>query len=289
MCEIRRRRKPQAEGGAARMSWWGKLLGGGVGFVLGGPLGALIGAAVGHGFDRGIASLDDPAAIGADADGRERTQMAFFTATFSVMGHLAKADGRVSANEIRVANSVMEQLRLSTSLKRLAQHLFTEGKAQDFPLDDVIDQFRQECRNNRNLHRMFMEIQLHAAYADGSVDANVRRILGYVARRLGFSELQLTQMESMVQAGLNYWRHQGASAGGGTTSPTLEDAYAILNTTPRSSDAEVKYAYRRLMSEHHPDKLVARGLPEEMTRMATEKTQEIKVAYDRIREARGTG
>ena len=269
------------------MSWWGKLLGGGVGFVLGGPLGALIGAAVGHGFDRGIASLDHPGEVGADANGRERTQTAFFTATFSVMGHIAKADGRVSANEIRVANSVMEQMQLSASLKRLAQHLFTEGKAREFPLDEVIDQFRLECRNNRNLHRMFMEIQLHGAYADGSIDANVRRILGYVSRRLGFSTAELEQMESMVLAGRNYWRHQGASAGG-SASPTLEDAYAILNITPRSSDQEVKNAYRRLMSEHHPDKLVARGLPEEMMRMATEKTQEIKVAYDRIREARGT-
>jgi DnaJ like chaperone protein len=270
------------------LSWWGKLLGGGVGFVLGGPLGALIGAAVGHGFDRGIASLDDPGEVGWDADGRERTQTAFFTATFSVMGHIAKADGRVSANEIRVANSVMEQMQLSTSLKRLAQHLFTEGKVADFPLDDVIDQFRRECRNSRNLNRMFMEIQLHAAYADGSIDDNVRGILSYVARRLGFSEIQLAQMEAMVQAGLNYWRHQGASAGAGTTSPSLEDAYAILNITPQSTDQEVKTAYRRLMSEHHPDKLVARGLPEEMMRVATEKTQEIKVAYDRIREARGT-
>ncbi len=187
------------------MSWWGKLLGGGVGFVLGGPLGALIGAAVGHGFDQGIASLDDPAGVSGDADGRERTQTAFFTATFSVMGHIAKADGRVSANEIRVANSVMEQMQLSTSLKRLAQHLFTEGKEKTFPLDAVIDQFRRECRNNRNLHRMFMEIQLHAAYADGGVDANERRILGSVARRLGFSGRQLEQMEAMVQAGLNYW------------------------------------------------------------------------------------
>ncbi len=270
------------------MSWWGKLLGGGVGFVLGGPLGALIGAAVGHGFDRGIASLDDPGAVAGDANGRERTQTAFFTATFSVMGHIAKADGRVSANEIRVANSVMEQMRLSTSLKRLAQHLFTEGKAQAFPLDDVIDQFRRECRSNRNLHRMFMEIQLHAAYADGSVDANVRRILSYVARRLGFSEPQLRQMEAMVRAGLNYWRHQEAAADTESTSPSLEDAYAILNVTPRSTDHEVKYAYRRSMSEHHPDKLVARGLPEEMMRMATEKTQEIKAAYDQIRESRGS-
>lgn len=270
------------------MSWWGKLLGGGVGFVLGGPLGALIGAAVGHGFDRGIASLDDPAELGGGPDGRERTQTAFFTATFSVMGHIAKADGRVSANEIRVANSIMDQMQLSASQKQLARHLFTEGKAADFPLDDVVGQFRRECRNNRNLNRMFMEIQLHAAYADGSIDANVRRILADVARRLGFSELQLAQMEAMVQAGLNYWRHQAGSAGTTPSSPSLEDAYAILNITPRSSDDEVKHAYRRLMSQHHPDKLVARGLPEEMTRMATEKTQEIKVAYDRIREARGT-
>ncbi len=270
------------------MSWWGKLLGGGVGFVLGGPLGALIGAAVGHGFDRGIASLDDPGGTGDDPYGRERTQTAFFTATFSVMGHLAKADGRVSANEIRLANAVMDQMQLSASLKRLAQHLFTEGKAADFPLDDVIDQFRRECRNSRNLHRMFMEIQLNAAYADGSVNDNVRRILAHVARRLGFSGMQLAQMEAMVQAGLNYWRHQGGSPGAASASPTLEDAYAILNIAPHSSDQEVKNAYRRLMSEHHPDKLVARGLPEEMMRMATEKTQEIKFAYDRIREARGS-
>jgi DnaJ like chaperone protein len=289
MCEIRRCRKSHAEENAVVMSWWGKLLGGGVGFMLGGPLGALIGAAVGHGFDRGIASLDDPAQLGGPGADRERTQMAFFTATFSVMGHIAKADGRVSANEIRVANSVMEQMRLSASLKRLAQHLFTEGKEQAFPLDEVIDQFRRECRDNRNLHRMFLEIQLHAAYADGSIDTNVRRILSYVSRRLGFSGQQLEQMEAMVRAGLNYWRHQGASAGGGgNSSPSLEDAYAILNSTPQSTDQEVKRAYRRLMSEHHPDKLVARGLPEEMMRVATEKTQEIKVAYDRIREARGT-
>ena len=270
------------------MSWWGKLLGGGVGFVLGGPLGALIGAAVGHGFDRGIASLDDPAMLGAEGDDRERTQTAFFTATFSVMGHIAKADGRVSPNEIRVASAVMDQLNLSPSLKKLAQHLFTEGKAANFPLDDVLDQFRRECHNSRNLHRMFMEIQLHAAYADGGVDPNVRAILGHVAHRLGFSDAQLAQMEGMVRAGLNYWRHQEASSGRGNHYPSLEDAYAILNIPPQSSDQEVKTAYRRLMSEHHPDKLVARGMPEEMTRMATEKTQEIKVAYDRIREARGT-
>lgn len=269
------------------MSWWGKLLGGTVGFALGGPLGAVAGAALGHGFDRGFEGRVETDPQAASLDDRERTQTAFFTATFSIMGHIAKADGRVTADEIRVAMAIMEQLRLSPDLKRLAQSLFTEGKAADFPLDDALDQLGAECRRNRNLVRMFMEIQLHAAYADGDVNRDERRILLHVARRLGYSELQLERMEAMVRAGLNYWRQQGSTTRSPGARPTLDDAYSILNITSRSTDNEIKQAYRRLMSEHHPDKLVARGLPEEMTRMATEKTQEIKVAYDRIREERG--
>ena len=268
------------------MSWWGKLLGGTVGFVLGGPLGAVAGAALGHGLDRGLDGRGLADAAREGLSDRERTQTAFFTATFSVMGHIAKSDGRVTPDEIRMATTIMDRLRLGPDLRRLARDLFTQGKASDFPLDEVIDQFRRECRHNRNLVRLFLEIQLQAAYADGSLQIYERRILSHVARRLGYSEMQLARLDAMVRAGMKYWqgsrderRHDAL--------PSLEDAYAILNTTPASSDSEVKHAYRRLMSEHHPDKLVARGLPEEMMRVATEKTQEIKAAYDRIRDARG--
>ena len=61
----------------------------------------------------------------------------------------------------------------------------------------------------------------------------------------------------------------------------------MLNVQPDAGEAEVKRAYRRLMSQHHPDKLVSKGLPEEMVKVATRKTQEIKAAYEKIREARG--
>lgn len=265
------------------MSWWGKFLGGAFGFMLGGPLGLLIGAALGHSFDRGLDRTGE-LPPGAGFDRRERTQMAFFTATFSVMGHIAKSDGRVTPDEIAVATDVMRQLGLTAEMRAVAQRLFTEGKRGGFPLEAVLEQFRRECHRSANLIRMFVEIQLHAAYADGSVHAEERRVLEHVCRRLGVSLDELDQLESLVQAGLHFRQGPGAPSG---TAISLQEAYGALGVSEDSSDAEIKKAYRRLMSQHHPDKLVAKGLPEEMMRLAKEKTQEIKAAYERVKAARG--
>ncbi|MEW8432270.1 MAG: co-chaperone DjlA, partial [Candidatus Thiodiazotropha sp.] len=95
------------------MSWWGKLVGGAFGFMLGGPLGAVLGAALGHHFDKGLRGLPDDQISWGPGD-QERVQTAFFTATFSVMGHLAKADGRVSPDEIKMAEALMAQMSLSS-------------------------------------------------------------------------------------------------------------------------------------------------------------------------------
>ena len=79
----------------------------------------------------------------------------------------------------------------------------------------------------------------------------------------------------------------GERARPAATRPSLHDAYAVLGVEKDASDAEVKRAYRRLRSQHHPDKLVSKGLPEEMMKVATQKTYEIRQAYERVREARG--
>lgn len=259
------------------MSWWGKLLGGTFGFMLGGPLGALIGAAIGHNFDSGLNKLGS----GADPGRQERIQTAFFTATFSVMGHIAKADGRVSEDEIALASRMMDQMALSADLKRVARRLFDEGKTENFHLDDVLDQFRRECHHSRNLLRVFMEIQLQAAFADGIVDGAEQKILEHICERLRLPPSELSHLEAMLRAAGMHG--PGASA---TQGMSLDDAYTVLNVGRESSDAEVKKAYRRLMSQHHPDKLVAKGLPEEMMKVATEKTQEVKAAYDKVVESR---
>ena len=266
------------------MNWWGKIIGGSLGFMIGGPLGALLGAAIGHNFDRGMKQVADDFSPGAQA----RVQTAFFTATFSIMGHLAKADGRVSRDEIQVAEQIMAQMFLNEEQRQVARKLFSEGKQPGFDLDAVLAQFRSECQRRHNLLRMFIEIQLHAAYADGVVHAKERELLSYLCQQLGFSAQEFAHLEAMVQA----QHHMGGEqAYGGAASNraglSLDDAYAVLNVKASVSDAEVKKAYRRLMSQHHPDKLVSKGLPEEMMELAKEKTQEIRAAYDMIKKSRG--
>jgi len=261
------------------MSWWGKLFGGTFGFMLGGPLGALIGAAIGHQLDGRAQDFNDEA---QGVFGRERIQMAFFSATFSVMGHLAKADGKVTADEIRLAQQVMSQMQLDARLKKLAQRLFNEGKAANFPLDAVLDQLKSECRRRHTLLRMFLEIQIQAALADGVIHAAERKMLLHVATRIGFSVTDFEQLEAMLHAAGQYG---GASAP--SSEAQLDAAYDMLNIKAEASDAEVKKAYRRLMSQHHPDKLVAKGLPEEMMRLASDKTHQIRQAYERVRKHRG--
>jgi DnaJ like chaperone protein len=265
------------------MAWWGKLLGGAFGFMLGGPLGAVLGAALGHSFDRGLKHADLEAGRIRFSD-QERIQTAFFTATFAVLGHMAKVDGRVTPEEIRMANGVMGQMGLSAQHRELAQQLFGQGKAPGFPLDDALDQLRAECRGNRNLMRMFVEIQVFAAYADGELHPKENRLLSHVCNRLGLPAGELEHIDGMVRAELNFQRARSAKPSAGLG---LDDAYAILGVTRKTPDKEVTTAYRRLMSQHHPDKLVAKGLPEEMMQMAKEKTQDIKLAYERVKEARG--
>ncbi len=271
------------------MSWWGKLIGGAFGYLLGGPLGALLGAALGHSFDKGLGNI----AIGRgawDEPDVERIQAAFFTATFSVMGHIAKADGRVSEHEIELARAVMAHMQLDEQQRRAAINLFNEGKRDDFPLDEALQQFRRECHRRSTLLQMFLEIQLQAAYADGDLHEAERRILLRICDALGVSRHQFAQLEAMFRAARHF-------AGGGTgyrevprrepSRDQLQEAYAVLGVSASASDDEVKRAYKRLMNQHHPDKLVAKGLPEEMVRLATEKSQEIRAAYDLVRQQRG--
>lgn len=251
------------------MAWWGTFIGGTLGFVFGGPIGALIGAALGGNLDRGIKMGDQ-----FDMGNQERVQAAFFTTTFSVMGHIAKADGHVSQLEISAAKNIMAQMQLSAQQRQAAIKFFDQGKVADFPLEEVLRQFKKECHGRRNLIQMFVEIQIATALSDGKVDPSEKRILYTIGEILGFSRSQIDHL-------FNIASNAEASA---SDKLTLTQAYKILGIAKGSSEAEIKKAYRRLMSQHHPDKLVAKGLPDEMITLATEKTQEIRKAYDLIKK-----
>jgi DnaJ like chaperone protein len=255
------------------MSWWGTLLGGTLGYMFGGPLGALLGAILGRNFDRGLGTAGD-AAFGPGR--QERVQAAFFTATFSVMGHIAKADGRVTHAEISTAEAIMARMQLDPGQRKAAAKLFNQGKREDFPLHEVLEQFRRECHGRRHLLQMFLEIQIATAMADGRIHGGERRVLHLIGDALGFDRAAIEQLFGFVGAGQAPEREK----------QSLANAYRLLGVGRQTDDGEVKKAYRRLMNQHHPDKLIAKGLPEEMIKLATEKTHEIKAAYELIKASR---
>ena len=261
---------------------WGKLIAGLLGYAIGGYIGAIIGLLIGHQLDLGIrrAIQHDGLSFNTRPGNQQQIQTTFFTSVFMVMGHIAKADGRVSESEISTARAVMRQMQLNAEQEKTAVDLFSQGKAADFPLEDVIDNFHRECHQNRNLERMFIEILLHAAYADGHMHEAERHIFHRICSRMNISEFEYKRLEKMVHAQQAF--HGQAGRPQKPRQDILRDAYQALGVETTATNAEVKKAYRRQMNQHHPDKLVSKGLPEEMIKLATEKTQEIKLAYETI-------
>jgi DnaJ like chaperone protein len=259
------------------MRIWGKVLGFVFGFMLSkNLLGALIGMFIGHTFDKGRA-LDFSNLSGSKGSESER-QAAFFYTSFSVMGYMAKANGLVSKHEIQFANAYMDKLSLRGELRQQAQDAFREGKMAGFPLNDRLTKFKQVCGNRHDLLLLFLEIQIQVAFADGTLDNDERQALHTIAQHLGFSSKELDNLLEMIIAGAQF--HQGQS--GKSSQSQLENAYKVLGVSSDTSEKDIKKAYRKLMSQHHPDKLVAKGLPPEMMEVAKQKAQDIQGAYELI-------
>ena len=270
------------------MFWQGKALGALVGGVTAGPVGILFGAFIGHLFDAqaetGFGARqdnDEDDAVAAQLSGMG-LQEAFFRATFQVMGHMAKADGRVSENEIRAARAIMAEFRLGDREVEFAIQLFTQGKEKEFPLEPTLRQLRRKLADRPDVLRMFIQIQLQTALWSGSFTPAARTVMARVAASLGVSPYEVVQMEALL-------RMQQSSRQPPEARPRVDkvaQAYEVLGVTREASDAEVTKAYRRLMNQNHPDKLVARGLPESMMKVAEEKTRQVRGAYEVLRDAR---
>ncbi|HET7756031.1 MAG TPA: co-chaperone DjlA [Steroidobacteraceae bacterium] len=270
----------------AGMKWTGKLVGGLLGMLTLGPIGAALGVLLGHQFD--TQALDaGPPVDGADGD-VAAIGARFFRATFHVMGCLAKADGRVSPQEIAAARAVMGELRLDAAQVREAITLFTAGKQADFDLDAELAGLRRACRGRPDVVRIFLEIQVRAALAGNDMEGPVRPLLARIAAALRISGLELAHIEAVLRIQHGAFRAAGARGGGAAARDgSLEQAYRVLETSAGASDQEVVKAYRRQLHRHHPDKLKANGLPESMLAHAKQRTQQIIEAYELIRARRG--
>jgi DnaJ like chaperone protein len=287
------------------MNWEGKLVGGLIGLITLGPLGAALGLLVGHLFDSGQLR---GALFGGRPDPRLVNEL-FFPTTFRVMGHIAKADGRVTEQEIASARAIMHNLHLQGPQIQAAIGYFTEGKQPGFDVDASLSRLRASIARHPDLAQFFVEIQLQASIAGGGFSEVPRARLQRVALLLGLSARDFASLENLLRfrqrasaagagAGSGYgpgpsYGAGGAAGAGGGMGPgaagndLIAQAYNLLEATAQMSDDEVVKAYRRQMSRHHPDKLKANGLPPSMLERAKERTQQIQSAYEVIRERRG--
>lgn len=278
------------------MQFIGKILGFMLGYKFGGGFfGGLLGLFIGHWADKKIYELGS---VSSSVFGKGLTrQSLFMQTTFAVLGHIAKAKGRVTEDDIHLARELMTRMRLDSRAQQLAQQAFTAGKESDFPLRQVLKEFRESCGQRKDLLRFFVEVQMQAALQDGTLDTNEQRILMTIAEGLGMSQMQFEQMLAMLAAAQRFrsgyyqqgdYQQQGQYGGYQSSSaPSLSDAYKVLGVSENDDQNTVKRAYRKLMNEHHPDKLVSKGLPPEMMEVAKEKAQQIQAAYDLICKRKG--
>jgi DnaJ like chaperone protein len=257
----------------------GKLIGGFLGLIFGGPVGFLIGVFFGHQFDKGFVLTGGIKLGGLDS---QRARATFIRTTFQVMGHMAKADGQVSEREIHTARNVMRQMRMTPEQVTEAIAWFKEGKQPDFALRECLRRFRQFSHFHAGLTRAFIELQVQAAMIENGMHAGEREILWAICQELGVSRAELAQIEELVRLHMS-----GGSTGARSPQDELARSYKVLGVAENASDRDFKTAYRRLMNQHHPDKLVAKGLPESMMEEAKVKVREIRAAYDLIKKTRG--
>jgi DnaJ like chaperone protein len=273
------------------MSITGKVIGAIIGLlVFRSPWGALIGAILGHFYDQSVSVVRRSGGGAGVLEIGER----FFTTTFEVMGHVAKADGRVSEEEIAAARKVMAELRLDGAQIHAAIHHFTRGKSAEFDLESTMQQFVTTCAHRPDLMRVFLEVQVRACLEGVDMRGAGGIAVQKVADLLDVSRIELAHIVQVLRLRREQFKANGGAGprgAGGQAPPRsgmqMSAAYQILEVDPKASNEEVAKAYRRQLSKHHPDKLKANGLPESMLEHAKQRTQQIIEAYELIKSARG--
>ncbi|HJR10184.1 MAG TPA: co-chaperone DjlA [Rhodanobacteraceae bacterium] len=269
------------------MRIWGKLIGFVIGLVVtrGDFGGALIGLVIGHlVFDSGwLGGLTHT----SGKDG-------YVEPLFATMGTLAKSDGRVSEAEVAIVEKLMTRLELDALWRRRAIDAFNAGKAPGFDLSRSLVDLRAWCMPRRSSVMPFLDMLCDVAMADGPLTDEKLRVLKRVAFSLRISEIQLVALLAMKGFAWNTgprpgeWAHSGAySQQGYRPAPRSNgpDPYAVLGVPRDADERTIKRAYRKLISEFHPDRLG--NMPEDLRRRAEARASEINAAWERIQAERG--
>ncbi len=241
------------------MSIWGKVAGAAAGLAVGGPIGALMGAIAGHFVvDHNRSNGDDDQAV---------DQVAFTMGVIALGAKMAKADGVVTKDEILAFKEVF---KVPDEEVRNVARLFDLAKQDIAGYEAYADQLARMFKNNRKLLEDVLEGLFHIAKADDVLHPGEEAYLSGVAQRFGFSETEFRYIRS---------RH--------VTDVEQINPYDVLEVEPDISNEELKARYRKLVRENHPDKLMARGVPEEFVEISTQRLAAINEAYDVLSKERG--
>ncbi|MEO0443244.1 MAG: co-chaperone DjlA [Pseudomonadota bacterium] len=262
----------------------GKLIGGIIGFIVANIIGAVIGVIIGHYFGKGL----KPFITKESPEQLHAIQTGFFNTTFTLIGYLAKADGHISQEEIDQTQVLMDKMGLTADHKREAIRLFKIGAEPNFDPQHTVEAFRSLCGHRVQLKQMLIVYLVNTALADGKLHANEEIALRKIAEGLQFSSIVFEQLLKMLyaQESFSHQQYQQGAYQHQPDSSELANAYTAVGVSESASDADIKKAYRKLMSQYHPDKLMGQGVPEDMIKVATEQSQEIQRAYDLIKKAR---
>jgi len=253
------------------MSWLGKMIGGTIGFALGGRIGAVAGAAFGHTFvdKKEDLYLSSRPGTRETLSSNEESQLVFFTAAFSMLAKISKADGKVTENEISAIETFMKRdLQLDFNGQQTAIKIFRQAVNSLESFDAFAMQFYSVFRTQPNILELMMDVMLRVSTADGDISKEEETMLLSATRIFKYSTSDYTRLKSKYVKETNKF-------------------YAVLKCDETASNEEIKKQYRKLATEYHPDKIQAKGLPEEFIKFANDKFQEIQEAYDGIKKERG--
>jgi DnaJ like chaperone protein len=250
---------------------WGKVILGGVGAMLGGPIGAGIGVALGNTlFDSHnnsqSASVNSQSASNNEVTQEQQAAIAYFVCLFASLAKVAKADGRVTREEIVTIEQAIAEMNLDSEMTEFVINVFREAKDNDVSVSDYLRQFAELIEYERDLSNSFFALLCKIAAADGDVSDQERAILGEAERTL---RLQPGTIDIFIK-----------------TKMSLQKAYEILGCEASMSDTDIKRAYRKKCMDFHPDRLSNHGLPPEFMKFANEQVNNLHEAYKMINNAR---
>jgi DnaJ like chaperone protein len=242
-------------------SYWGKVMGAGVGFMLGGPVGAMFGAFAGHGLDR----MKDRGLFDRWLPPPE-PQISFTAGLVTLAVKMAQADGGLGRREAEAFGRVFHAPGCQAAELR---RLFAQAESDRRGIEPYAGMLAETFADTPGLLEELLEALIIVGLADGPLNASELAFLRQVAGIFGFDEPGFQRV--LV-------RHQSSERA---------DPYQVLGVSPEAADEDVKLAWRNLIRATHPDTLVAQGLPAEMIEIATRRMAAINGAWDRVKKERG--